>query len=72
MLARYNPTYNASEAERIRATANMVGWDVPVEYVSPDSAAAASPAAAEGEKEEEAREESRRKVEERKARYEGL
>lgn len=32
MLARYNPVYGKSEAERIKATANRVGWDVPVEY----------------------------------------
>lgn len=32
LLARYNPVYGKSEAERIRATANRVGWDVPVEY----------------------------------------
>ncbi|UZJ54840.1 hypothetical protein CBS101457_004160 [Exobasidium rhododendri] len=32
LLARYNPVYGKSEAERIRATAMRVGWDVPVEY----------------------------------------
>jgi hypothetical protein len=32
LLARYNPVYGKSEAERIRATANRVGWDVPKEY----------------------------------------
>ena len=32
LLARYNPVYGKSEAERIRATANRVGWDIPIEY----------------------------------------
>lgn len=32
LLARYNPVYGQSSAERIRATAQRVGWDVPIEY----------------------------------------
>jgi hypothetical protein len=70
LLARYNPTYGSSEAERIRATANMVGWDVPVEYVTPAGADAAGDAAMQQGWEE--REASRRKVEARKERYEGV
>ncbi|CAD6945326.1 unnamed protein product [Tilletia controversa] len=32
LLVRYNPTHGMSEQERVRATARMVGLDVPVEY----------------------------------------
>lgn len=32
LLARYNPVYGKSEQERIKATANRVGLDVPKEY----------------------------------------
>jgi hypothetical protein len=32
LLARYNPVYGKSSSERIRATAQRVGWDVPIEY----------------------------------------
>lgn len=33
LLARYNPVYGKSEQERIKATANRVGLDVPKEYI---------------------------------------
>jgi hypothetical protein len=36
LLSRYNPVYGKSEAERIRATAQRVGWEVPVEYQDPE------------------------------------
>jgi hypothetical protein len=32
LLARYNPVYGKSEQERIKATANRVGLDVPEEF----------------------------------------
>jgi hypothetical protein len=48
----------------------MVGWDVPVEYVTPAGADAAGDAAMQQGWEE--REASRRKVEARKERYEGV
>lgn len=34
LLARYNPVYGKSEQERIKATANRVGLEVPKEFES--------------------------------------
>lgn len=39
LLARYNPVYGKSEQERIRATANRVGLEVPNVYEDVEAAA---------------------------------
>ncbi|CEH17604.1 hypothetical protein A1Q1_04190 [Ceraceosorus bombacis] len=69
LLQRYNPTHGMSEAERIRTSARVVGWEVPLEYVDEDGSLAKAVAGLDSADEGQVQE-SRRKVEELKAKHE--